>query len=49
LTATIVLPAGFFLGGTTAQGGDPGLLVLLVPVGALLVFVGVLLTARSIE
>ena len=47
--ATLVVPAGFFLGGLTAYDGDPGLLVLLVPPGALLLFVGVLATARSLR
>jgi len=32
--ATVVLPAGFFLGGCFVHGGDPGLPVLLVPFGA---------------
>jgi hypothetical protein len=32
--AGILLPLGFFLGGVVIHGGDPGLAVLLVPVGA---------------
>lgn len=44
--ATLCLPGGFFLGGVVIHGGDPGLGILLVPVGALLLFVAVLLTAR---
>lgn len=47
LAASILLPAGFFLGGITVYAGDPGLGILLVPVGALLLFVAVLLTARG--
>ena len=43
--ATLLLPGGFFLGGLVIYGGDPGLGILLVPVGAALLFVGVLLTA----
>ena len=35
---TIAMPLGFFLGGLFAYDGDPGLPVLLAPVGALLVF-----------
>ena len=49
LVATITLPAGFFMAGMGAEGGDPGLLVLLVPVGAVILFVGVLSTARSVR
>jgi predicted GNAT family N-acyltransferase len=49
LTAAIVLlPGGFFLGGLFVHGGDPGLGVLLVPVGAVCLFAAVLLTARGI-
>ena len=48
LTAALVLmPAGFFLGGLTVRGGDPGLGVLLVPPGGLLLVLGVALTARG--
>jgi len=43
--AGILLPGGFFLGGIVTYGGDPGLGILLVPVGALLLFVAVLVTA----
>jgi len=45
LAATVLLPGGFFLGGWVVYGGDPGRGVLLVPVGAALLFVAVLLTA----
>ena len=44
--ATFFLPGGFFLGGVVIHDGDPGLGILLVPLGALFLFVGVLLTAR---
>lgn len=45
--AGILLPAGFFLGGLIFPegSGDPGIGILLVPVGAVLLFVAVLLTA----
>jgi hypothetical protein len=46
--ASILMPLGFFLGGVRIHGGDPGLGVLLVPAGAVLLFVAVLLTARSL-
>jgi hypothetical protein len=39
--AAILLPGGFFLGGIVTYGGDPGLGVWLVPVGALFLFYGV--------
>ena len=46
-SASILLPLGFLLGGFDIHGGDPGLGVLLVPVGAVLLFVAVVLAARS--
>jgi hypothetical protein len=45
--AGILLPAGFFLGGAVVYGGDPGIGVVLVPVGAACLLVAVFLTARS--
>jgi hypothetical protein len=45
--ATILLPAGFLLGGVQIYAGDPGLPILLVPVGAILLFAAVALTARA--
>ena len=36
--AAILLPTGFFLGGTVTYDGDPGLGVWLVPIGAVLLF-----------
>jgi hypothetical protein len=47
--AGALLPAGFFLGGIVVHEGDPGLGILLVPVGVALLFVAVLLAARSIS
>ena len=47
LGALALVPLGFFLGGIFIRGGDPGLGVLLVPPGALLLFVGVYLTAKA--
>jgi len=38
ILAAILLPGGFFLGGVVTYGGDPGLGVWLVPVGAVLLF-----------
>ena len=45
--ATILIPSGFFLGGMFVHEGDPGLGVLLVPPGALLLFLAAFLTARA--
>lgn len=47
LGAGILLPGGFFLGGVVIHGGDPGLGILLVPLGALLLFVAVLVSALA--
>src|SRR5688572_23085744 len=43
--ATCLLPAGFFLGGLFIHSGDPGLGIILVPIGGLLLLVAVFLTA----
>jgi hypothetical protein len=45
LLATILVPAGFFLGGLWPQGGDPGPMVLLVPLGAPLLVAAVVVVA----
>jgi len=46
--ALVLMPLGFFLGGVRIYGGDPGLGVLLVPPGAVMLFAAVLLTARAV-
>lgn len=43
----ITLPLGFFLGGIFVYGGDPGLAVVLAPIGALLSAIAVLLIALA--
>jgi hypothetical protein len=43
--ATLLLPSGFFLGGLVIYQGDPGLGILLDPLGALLLIISVFLTA----
>lgn len=45
--ATILMPAGFFLGGLFTYSGDPGLGILLVPIGGILLLVAVLITALA--
>lgn len=46
--ATIGLPVGFALGGVFAQAGDPGLGIVLVPIGALCLIAAAVLTARAV-
>jgi hypothetical protein len=48
VAASVLLPSGFFLGGISFYSGDPGLGVLLVPVGAVLLIVAVVITARVV-
>ena len=43
--ATALLPAGFLLGGLVIYGGDPGLGIVLVPIGALALLIAVGLVA----
>jgi hypothetical protein len=47
--ATILMPAGFFLGGWFTYSGDPGLGILLVPVGGVLLFGAVLYTVIGVS
>jgi len=47
--ATILIPGGFFAGGLFPWGGDPGLGIVLVPLGAALLFTSVLLTALAVR
>jgi len=47
-SAGLLLPGGFLLGGLVVYGGDPGLGILLVPIGALFLLIGVFLAARGV-
>ena len=49
MAATVLLPSGFFVGGIVLYGGDPGLGILLVPLGGLLLFMAVFLTASAFK
>jgi hypothetical protein len=49
IAAGILLPLGFFLGGLRIYGGDPGVGIVLVPVGGLLLLYGVGATARAVS
>ena len=48
LIAATALPAGFFAAGVTATAGDPGMGILLVPVGAVFLSAGAALFAAAI-
>ena len=45
--ASVLLPGGFFAGGIRFYGGDPGVGVLVVPIGATLLAIAVFLIART--
>jgi hypothetical protein len=47
LDAALLIPLGFFLGGLAPTEGDPWLGIVLVPIGALLLFIAVALIIRS--
>jgi len=49
MAASILLPGGFFLGGMVIYSGDPGLGILLVPLGAVFLLIAVLLSARAAQ
>jgi hypothetical protein len=49
IAAGWLMPLGFFLGGLVIYSGDPGLGILLVPVGGLLLLVAVFATARALS
>jgi len=44
-----ILPLGFFLGGIVIHEGDPGLGVLLVPIGAFMLVYGTACAARNLS
>ncbi len=47
MAASVLLPGGFFLGGIAFYSGDPGLGILLVPVGGVLLLFAVFWIARG--
>lgn len=47
MAGSILLPAGFFLGGLFVYGGDPGVGIYLVPIGAVFLLLAVFLAARA--
>lgn len=46
-SASALIPGGFFLGGVWIHGGDPGIGIILLPVGAVLLFAAVWTTLRA--
>lgn len=49
IAASMLMPGGFLLGGIWVYAGDPGLGILLVPVGGILLFAAVLCAALSLK
>jgi hypothetical protein len=49
IAATVLLPIGFFLGGVSFYGGDPGIGGVGIPVGAVLLIVAIVLIAVRID
>jgi hypothetical protein len=49
VASSILLPGGFFLGGIGIHGGDPGLGILLTPIGAALLGAAVTLTLLHVR
>lgn len=47
LAATVLMPAGFLLGGVFIYAGDPGFGILLVPVGGLLLLAAIVAVLRA--
>lgn len=48
LAGSLLMPAGFFLGGIEVYGGDPGLGIIPAPLGALLLILAALITALAV-
>lgn len=49
IAAGVLIPGGFFLGGAMTYGGDPGLGIFLLPIGAFMLFLGVLFSANQLS
>ncbi len=49
MAASVLLPGGFLIGGLFLHQRDPGLGIVLVPIGALLLFVVAFLAARALK
>ncbi|MFO0670591.1 MAG: hypothetical protein U0235_13330 [Polyangiaceae bacterium] len=49
LASLVLVPFGFFAGGIVVRGGDPGLPVVLVPLGAIALFSALVSAARAVR
>lgn len=49
MAASTLMPGGFFLGGVWVYAGDPGLGIVLVPIGGALLLVAIVLAAASMK
>src|ERR1041384_5627299 len=49
MSAGILIPIGFFLGSLVVHAGDPGLGIVLVPIGAILLLMAGILTIRGLR
>jgi hypothetical protein len=49
VAASVLLPGGFFLGGISFYGGDPGVGTALVPIGAVLFLFALFSLARAVS
>ena len=47
--ATVLVPGGFFAGGVFLHGTDPGIGAFVVPIGALLLIVALVLITRAVK
>ena len=47
--AIVGLPGGFFLGGVVVRGGDPGVGIIVLPIGAGLLMIAVFLIAKAVS
>ena len=47
--ATLLIPGGFILGGLVTYGSEPGLGIVLLPVGAILLLVALFKLAKGIR
>jgi hypothetical protein len=49
IAGSVCVPGGFFLGGLFFWRGDPGLGIVLAPIGGLLLLISVITTARGVQ
>ena len=49
IAATLLVPGGFILGGVVTHGSEPGLGIVLLPIGALFLLYALFLLAKGIK